>query len=434
MKITKIIAAALCVVLASCMLAQPSIPAVPTCAETIAGLEQKKRENAAAIKEYEKQLETIKNNAEEQERYQTLLAEKITKQEDNLAIIRDQLTALESEIADSDATLSRLDVEIRANEYNLDKNLEYYKIRLRAMYIAGNDSVASVIVGSTDFYDMLAKTELVSRVAKSDTELLDSITADLATLSAQKAEADVERQELETTKLSFTEIETEYTNIYNALVEDNQKTADVISLLNTEKKQYEENIDEMNKLQKELDKEIKKLEEEIRRRQEELRKQQQQNNISYVYKGERFTWPVPGNSYISSGYGYRWGSLHAGVDIAGGGIMGRQVVAAASGVVIMASQTCTHNFGKHYNCGCGMSYGNYIVIDHGDDADGTSYSTLYGHLSTVEVSYGQEVKAGQRIGTVGSTGYSTGPHLHFETRVNNVRKNPMNFFSQYYTN
>jgi murein DD-endopeptidase MepM/ murein hydrolase activator NlpD len=110
------------------------------------------------------------------------------------------------------------------------------------------------------------------------------------------------------------------------------------------------------------------------------------------------------------------GDFHGGIDIAGQGIYGSSVAAAAEGTVITA--------GHHY------SYGNYIIVDHGADDNGTSYATLYAHLSEIDVSYGSHVNAGQTIGKVGSTGNSTGPHLHFEVRVNGNRVNPMNFFSR----
>lgn len=432
MKKTKFFAALLCVVICAVTITFPRLECERVTATTIAELEQKKRENEKAIKEFEKRLEEAQNSAESQERYQEILLQKIAAQEDNLNVIRTQLTDLEMQLEEANGEINELNADIQIAEHKLEQNFEYFKMRLRAMYIAGNDSVISVLAGSTDFYDMLSKVELVTRITKNDTELLESLKTQLDALDLQKKEADIKKLDIDSAIEECGKIEAEYTENYNTLIEDNKKTTDMIKMLQNEVDQYGANIEETKKEQSAIDGEIKKLEEEIRRKQEELRRKQQQQGIDYIYKGEKYLWPVPGYSYISSGYGYRWGSLHGGIDIAGGGIMGKEVVAAASGIVIMASQTCTHNYGKNRNCGCGMSYGNYIVIDHGDDADGTSYSTLYGHLTSVDVSYGQEVKAGQHIGTVGSTGYSTGAHLHFETRVNNVRKNPLNFFSKYY--
>ena len=106
------------------------------------------------------------------------------------------------------------------------------------------------------------------------------------------------------------------------------------------------------------------------------------------------------------------------------GIMGGAACAAKSGTVIAVNNSCSHNYAKNSSCGCGGGYGNYVIISH----DGT-YSTLYGHLSSAAVSVGQYVEQGQVIGYIGSTGWSTGAHLHFEVRVNGVANDPLGYVS-----
>lgn len=123
----------------------------------------------------------------------------------------------------------------------------------------------------------------------------------------------------------------------------------------------------------------------------------------------RFMWPVPYTRNITSGYGYRWGSFHSGIDIAAGGCYGKAIVASDSGTVTWAGYDSS-------------GYGNYVIINHGN-----GYSTLYGHCSSLYVSRGQHVGKGQTIAAIGSTGYSTGPHLHFEVRSGGSRLNPNNF-------
>jgi murein DD-endopeptidase MepM/ murein hydrolase activator NlpD len=118
----------------------------------------------------------------------------------------------------------------------------------------------------------------------------------------------------------------------------------------------------------------------------------------------------------------RWGSYHKGIDIYSQNIRGANIIAAASGTVILVSNTCTHDYGKTYSCGCGGGYGNYCIIDHGN-----GYWTLYGHSEGITVTQGQEVQQGDVLGTVGSTGHSTGPHLHFEVRINGVAQNPSDY-------
>ncbi|WP_302167035.1 peptidoglycan DD-metalloendopeptidase family protein, partial [uncultured Ruminococcus sp.] len=137
--------------------------------------------------------------------------------------------------------------------------------------------------------------------------------------------------------------------------------------------------------------------------------------------GGGFTWPCPGFYTVSSTFGNRWGTTHGAIDIAGGNA-GAAIVAAKSGTVVRVVTGCSHNYPKSGSCGCGGGYGNYVIIQH----DGT-YSTLYGHMASVSVSVGQSVSAGQTIGYVGSTGFSTGFHLHFEVRVNGTKVDPMKY-------
>ncbi|MBO5104627.1 MAG: peptidoglycan DD-metalloendopeptidase family protein [Ruminococcus sp.] len=138
-----------------------------------------------------------------------------------------------------------------------------------------------------------------------------------------------------------------------------------------------------------------------------------------------FIWPTPGFYYISSPFAQRWGTMHKGIDIGDAGIMGGSICASKAGTVTYVSNSCTHNYAKTSSCGCGGGYGNYVIIQH----DGT-YSTLYGHMTSVSVSVGDYVQQGDVIGTVGSTGFSTGAHLHFEVRVNGVQQDPLKFVSQ----
>lgn len=129
------------------------------------------------------------------------------------------------------------------------------------------------------------------------------------------------------------------------------------------------------------------------------------------YGSGSFIWPVPYTHNITSEFGMRWGRLHGGIDIAAGGVYGQPIVAADSGTVILAGNQ-------------GDGYGNYVIIDHGN-----GNKTLYGHMSSVAAYTGQQVAQGEVIGYVGSTGNSTGPHLHFEIRVNDVQTDPLGYVS-----
>ena len=158
----------------------------------------------------------------------------------------------------------------------------------------------------------------------------------------------------------------------------------------------------------------------------EERQKQFQTDILNFYSAEnaaiqkgQMTWPLPGYYVIRNPYGFRYDGtdFHVGIDIADSlendpenqDVFGEDVVAAAGGTVVLTQTDYTS----------GRGYGMYIVLDHGD-----SLSTVYGHLSKISVQEGDAVKAGQKIGEVGSTGFSTGPHLHFEIRDKGMSADP----------
>lgn len=132
-------------------------------------------------------------------------------------------------------------------------------------------------------------------------------------------------------------------------------------------------------------------------------------NVASTVGSGSFMWPVPYTRNITSGYGSRWGRFHSGIDIAAAGAYGKSIVASDAGTVTWAGYDSS-------------GYGNYVIIDHGN-----GYCTLYGHCSSLAVRKGQVVAKGQTIAYIGSTGNSTGPHLHFEVRKGSSRLNPLNF-------
>ena len=133
-----------------------------------------------------------------------------------------------------------------------------------------------------------------------------------------------------------------------------------------------------------------------------------------------YMWPVPSIQTITSGFGWRWGTNHNGIDISDGSA-GQSIVAAKAGKVIVAFNSCPNNYPKNSRCSCGRcgNYGNHCYIQH---ADGSV--TRYAHMTTCYVKVGQEVEQGEIIGTIGTTGHSTGNHLHFELHINGSAVDP----------
>ena len=126
-----------------------------------------------------------------------------------------------------------------------------------------------------------------------------------------------------------------------------------------------------------------------------------------------FAWPLPYTHTLTSTFGTRWGRLHGGLDISDGGVYGQPIYASASGTVTFSG-------------GDNSGYGNYVIIYHGKMTDGNAYSTLYGHMRSVATSAGKYVNQGDLIGYVGSTGNSTGNHLHLEVWKGGSKANAVN--------
>ncbi len=312
-------------------------------------------------------------------------------------IIQDQINNLANQISVLDANIAAGDASISAAQADFDKNMALYKERMRASYMLGSASYTELILGASDFYDFLAKYQIVQSITKHDNDLLAQIKKDKEDKEAANLLVKQSRAQLATAKSQSDAKKTEYTNLINVA----ESTIDSLtSDAATKQKlitQYQKDLDAINA---------------------KIMEASGQSTGTYV--GGTFLWPVPGSTYISCGYGPRTNpytgqknSFHTGIDIAGGGILGRSIFAANSGTVKLSHSTAEGVYGK------------YILVDHGG-----GFMTFYGHCNSVAVSVGQAVTKGQVIGTVGSTGNSTGPHLHFEIHVNGATVNPMNYFTK----
>ena len=422
-------------------------------AKTIAEIQEERKQNEAAIDALQNEIDSLEGQKDKEKAYQQTLSEQITLIQNNIKLLDDELAQIGADIETAEANISTLNEDIAAQQLEVDANIELFKERLCAMYVTGNDSLASAVLGSTDFYDMLSRVEMVNCIAAHDEELVNKILDEISNLEKSKSDLETEKLTLEVSKETQETKKAEKEAEIAALSETIQKSQDEIDRLAMEqesKKKSQEELEAENKQLEAQEDEIRAAEEAARKREEEERQrklaeeeaakrvqqEQQQQSTSNGNTGSTggssaivdtspsasgFAWPVPGFYYISSGYGSRWGTTHRGIDIAGGGISGASACASKSGTVIAVSSSCTHDYPKSSNC-CGNGYGNYVLVSHGD-----GYTTLYGHLASVNVSVGDYVSQGQAVGTVGSTGYSTGYHLHFEVRLNGVAQNPSNY-------
>ncbi len=357
----------------------------------------------AKASELEDEIESLKDQQSEKEALKKKLNEQIANTQDQIALVNSQIASLNSE-------LNALQVELDAKNEELEAKKTLFKQRLRAMYMSSSsNSDILVLLGSDDVADYLAKSELTRSVSQQDEILMEEIVeavqlieADQAAIQTKKSAKQAAKKELSATQSSLQSQVAQLNSVISSL-EDQQADA-------------EAQLDKYNAAVASVEAQIAAA--------SKAASQSTQNNASGTSVNSApfsggFVWPVPGYYGITSGYGYRWGKLHKGIDISSSGIAGAQIVAAASGTVSYAG----------YNAG---GYGNYVIISHGTSG-GNSFATLYGHMSKYIVSSGQHVSQGQVIGYVGNTGYVVssgggGYHLHFEISVNGSVVNPASYF------
>jgi murein DD-endopeptidase MepM/ murein hydrolase activator NlpD len=317
-------------------------------------------------------------------------------------------TALTEEVNTLQAEVDELTGQITETEEELAHQQELLNNRAVSTYRGGEADLLSVLFGAQDLGDLIARAESIMTVLDHNSQIsidlqflqrrleheksrLDHILSDVAERRAAAAEAEAELRTLQQRAQTAADTAERLSRERSGMLADTQANADRLRALATEEEAMAAQIT----------------------RQLSSGGSLGGSTGSGVFQG-RMTWPVPGFTRVTSPFGMRnhpiFGGqrMHTGVDIAGPGINGAAVVASGNGRVIAS--------------GWRGGYGNTIIIDHGDGV-----TTLYAHLQSMSVGVGQQVSAGQRIGAVGSTGNSTGPHLHWEVRVNGQPRNPMTF-------
>jgi murein DD-endopeptidase MepM/ murein hydrolase activator NlpD len=305
-----------------------------------------------------------------------------------------KLDDLNKQINDVTLTLQDTGDQLQEASDRVEARDSLLKSRLRLMYMNGSVSYMDVLFSATSFSDFLDRFLALQNIVGQDKQILDSNKADRDLVAAKKVQ-----------------VETQLTQIKDLAVQ----AEDLKDKLSTQEQQKEVLIATLDQKVKEVDSMSEEAEKAIvalAQQRAELNKKKQALSNSFVYSGGKLAWPVPGRTTIGDGFGYRIdpikhiNKLHKGIDIPAP--KGTTIVAAESGTVLIASQV--------------NGYGNTVVIDHGG-----GLWTWYGHIRDggIKVSEGQSVKRGQKIAEVGSTGDSTGNHLHFEVRVKQEAVNPL---------
>ena len=336
------------------------------------------------------------------------------------AFTLEQMELNEQEIALYDQMIEEKAREVDDARALEEQQLERYRTRVRAMEENGNYGFLALVLNAGSLGELLTAMDDIGEIMESDRRLEDEYIAAREHTEEVKAEYEAYKAELEakqaTLRAEQVELQRqidEATDLINQLLEDIEGNAEELAKLQAAQDEAQKEID-----QKVAELERQRAEEEERRRQEAAA-----NNPSGGGGGSSggsvtgtgsFTWPCPSCTYITSRVGYRWHPVsgqwkyHSGLDI--GAAYGASIVAADGGTVTIA--------------GVNGGYGNCVMIDHGN-----GYYTLYGHMSSIAVSVGQSVSKGATIGYVGSTGVSTGPHLHFEIRQGTTILDPENWFT-----
>ena len=348
-------------------------------------LQQQREELQNQINDANGQLEDVQNELSEN-------LQQVQKLDEKIESSNKELEEINTKISELQTSMDEVQAKLEVAEENFNNQKEKLDNRLIAVYESSDTEYLDVILSSRSISEFLSNYFLITELAKHDTELLED-------MQSQKNEIQKSKDKLENDKKELGIIKANQSK--TAKILENTKTVreNYISKLSDSEKEIQAKIDEYNAQFAAINAEILAM---------------VKDGIAAEYIGGELAWPVPGYTRISSKYGMRTHpitgvyKLHTGTDISAP--MGANFIAANDGIVTKAE----------YN----GAYGNMVIIDHGGGV-----STLYAHGSEILVQVGQTVKRGEPVLKVGSTGYSTGPHAHFEVRLNGVVTDPMPYIT-----
>ena len=304
--------------------------------------------------------------------------------------LQQEINSLQFDIDAYSEKIKQSEKELKAAEKRENEQYSAMKLRLRVMYEDNNTTYINLILGGESLTEILSDLEIIKQMVDYDRNMHEDLKAIRLEIAFRKEELENEKAILDERKATIVEKQ-------NVIVAEKASLDSMISQLSAEESKLLEDI--------------RKIEEEEQRLQQTIISSGSHSATSAPISSGSFGYPSTTTS-ISSPYGYRihpiYGTrkLHTGTDFPVG--TGTPIFASADGKVIMA--------------GWNGGYGNCVIIDHG-----AGVTSLYAHNSSLSVSVGQSVKKGQVIAKAGSTGNSTGPHCHFEIRVNGSTTNPMNY-------
>lgn len=333
--------------------------------------------------ELNRTLKNIKNGIGQKQIYKNVVCNNIKSLQSQIDTEAKKLDNLNCIIEQKESLISESQKAIESQRDELAK-------RMCALYKTSDTSAFEILLGAKDFSDLLDKADFIQKMSQQDANIINSLNENIKNVESEKTAVEESKNEAEKFKDSLGNKKSKLEHI-----EKENETA--ISGLKQQEFRTQTKLNQIL-----LEKQ--KLEEQISRFHEQYAKSEVNSG---KYSKGKYNWPLPGFNHISSPWGGR--RHHKGVDISGPGIYGAPIIAVADGVVIKSNSTNSW----------GSGWGYHVMISHGN-----GYATQYAHCSSINVSVGQSVKAGQVIGRVGNTGHSFGAHLHFETWLNGRRYNP----------
>ena len=356
------------------------------------------------------QIEDKKEEIEgiQQEKSETM--QEVEKLISDISEYESQIEDLDAKIEESNQKIKEQEEKLKEAEEDYSKQEELLNERLIATYEAGEVSYLDFILSSHSLTEFISNFYLVSELAQYDTEMLNQI-------EEQRKEIEEAKQTLENSKKELDDSKAQLQKVTTQLQASKAEKDSYAAQLTAEEKQAQEELEVFEADKKAIEKELA----EIARKEEVERKKNEQNgnsssidNIANNPSSSGYIRPIVGYKITTPFGRYSWGGKHTGADFSGSGISGKPILAVKDGTVV-TSEALKYSNGNY------RSYGEYIVINHGD---GTMTLYAHGAPGSRKVKVGDKVKQGQTIMNVGTTGNSTGYHLHFEVRINGVPVNP----------
>lgn len=373
----------------------------PLAAANVSDLRQKLQEQQAALEKVNQQLKETQSDKADAQAIKTQLEQQKSLLLSQIGTLTEQIGGLDNDIVNKQDEINQKQQEVDQKQAEYDQRWADFKDRMRAMQRLNDGGSIALLSSATNLYQLLTFATTLEQIVSKDEEICQQLEDEHTQLEQQRAELEQAKADLEAKKADYEAQKAALNSKTSELAENISQTNESISKAEAEEQALKEAQIEANK----------KVDEAAKELDAALNAANQAYGNASIQCSLDFGRPLATYKYISCYFG---GNGHRGTDYAAPG--GTEIYAVSGGVVTAAAY--------HY------SWGYYVQVYHGKDDNGNSYSTLYAHMNSAPiVSVGQNVSKGQTLGYVGSTGNSTGNHLHLEMKVNNVLVNVMNYLS-----